>query len=129
MVIRRVEVTNTLGEIDLGDVLYGDYTITEIESPEGYQMLEKPVKFSVTKDGEEQIIKIKNKKKIGELKLYKTDEETGKPLQYAKYRIQGPGGYDLEIQTDKDGIIHVDFAEYGKYTVQEIEAPEGYVLK
>lgn len=124
----RVEVTNTLGEIDLGDVLYGDYTITEIESPEGYQMLEKPVKFSVTKDGEEQIIKIKNKKKIGELKLYKTDEETGKPLQYAKYRIQGPGGYDVEIQTDKDGIIHVDFAEYGKYTVQEIEAPEGYVL-
>ena len=124
----RVEVTNTLGEIDLGDVLYGDYTITEIESPEGYQMLEKPVKFSVTKDGEEQIIKIKNKKKIGELKLYKTDEETGKPLQYAKYRIQGPNGYDVEIQTDKDGIIHVDFAEYGKYTVQEIEAPEGYVL-
>lgn len=124
----RVEVTNTLGEIDLGDVLYGDYTITEIASPEGYQMLEKPVKFSVTKDGEEQIIKIKNKKKIGELKLYKTDEETGKPLQYAKYRIQGPNGYDVEIQTDKDGIIHVDFAEYGKYTVQEIEAPEGYVL-
>lgn len=124
----KTETTNTLGEIDLGDVLYGDYTITEIESPEGYQMLEKPVKFSVTKDGEEQIIKIKNKKKIGELKLYKTDEETGKPLQYAKYRIQGPGGYDVEIQTDKDGIIHVDFAEYGKYTVQEIEAPEGYVL-
>ena len=124
----RVETTNTLGEIDLGDVLYGDYTITEIESPEGYQMLIKPVKFSVTKDGEEQVIKIKNKKKIGILKLYKTDEETGKPLQYAKYRVQGPNGFDVEIQTDKDGIIEIDFAEYGKYTVQEIEAPEGYVL-
>lgn len=124
----RTEVTNVLGEIDLGDVLYGEYTITEIESPEGYQMLIKPVKFKVEKDGEEQVIKIKNKKKIGELKLYKTDKDSGKPLQYAKYRIQGPNGFDEVIQTDKDGIIHMDFAEYGKYTVQEVEAPEGYVL-
>ena len=62
-----IEVTtNQNGQGFFNDLPYGKYIITEIEAPEGYELLKEPIKFEVNKDSNNSIItiEIKNNKSI-----------------------------------------------------------------
>ena len=56
--------------------------------------------------------------------IHKVDEYTGEPVAGAKFRIES--SYDTkEVTTDTNGQAVVELI-YGRYTITEIETPEGY---
>lgn len=126
----QTEVTDINGEINLTGLRYGEYRITEVEPPEGYLRTTEPIRFTV--DGTKNLIDVSvtNELILGNLEVLKTDRDTGEPLQGAKFRIQGvtEPNFREDITTKANGVATFTDLPYGRYTVQEIQAPTGYVL-
>lgn len=118
--------TVTSGENGLAVVpnLKGDFIVTEIKSPEGYLLDSTPHPVHI-EAGEPAQITIKNDAVAG-LKIVKTVEQTGDPLEGVTFRIEKPdGGLIGEYTTDEQGQIFVSL-EPQIVVVREISAPEGY---
>ena len=118
--------TVTSGENGLAVVpnLKGDFIVTEIKSPEGYLLDSTPHPVHI-EAGEPAQITIKNDAVAG-LKIVKTVEQTGDPLEGVTFRIEKPdGGLIGEYTTDEQGQIFVSL-EPQTVVVREISAPEGY---
>lgn len=118
--------TVTSGENGLAVVpnLKGDFIVTEIKSPEGYLLDSTPHPVHI-EAGEPAQITIKNDAVAG-LKIVKTVEQTGDPLEGVTFRIEKPdGGLIGEYITDEQGQIFVSL-EPQTVVVREISAPEGY---
>lgn len=116
----------TSGENGLAVVpnLKGDFIVTEIKSPEGYLLDSIPHPAHI-EAGEPAQITIKNDAVAG-LKIVKTVEQTGDPLEGVTFRIEKPdGGLIGEYTTDEQGQIFVSL-EPQTVVVREISAPEGY---
>lgn len=118
--------TVTSGENGLAVVpnLKGDFIVTEIKSPEGYLLDSTPHPVHI-EAGKPAQITIKNDAVAG-LKIVKTVEQTGEPLEGVTFRIEKPdGGLIGEYITDEQGQIFVSL-EPQIVVVREISAPEGY---
>ena len=64
----------------------------------------------------------------GKITISKTDKSTGEKLVGAGFRVYDSEGNKVaEGKTGEDGTLTFEL-RYGKYTVAEYEAPEGYVL-
>lgn len=65
---------------------------------------------------------------MGKLTIFKTDKATGDIFVGAGFRVCDMEGNKVaEAVTGEDGTVSFDL-RYGKYTVSEYKAPEGYVL-
>lgn len=119
------------GLASIGDLLPGDYVVEEIEAPKGYLLSENPKQNVSLKAGEVATVLFRNNKPGG-VAILKQDAMSGLPLEGAKFtvtRLDGsPVGKEPYYVTGKDGYIRVPDLEAGYYYVQEIEAPEGYLL-
>ena len=118
----------------------GDYILREETAPYGY-VIANDVAFSVTETEEIQKVTMADDVTMGRIIIKKTVTGTDTPLAGAKFEIRDQDGKVLEtLVTGKDGRaessilpIHV-FGEDGKptgtikYTVVEVEAPEGYEM-
>lgn len=62
---------------------------------------------------------------LGKLTINKVDGDN-KPLSGAKIRVTGTKGYNKEFETKGQPIV-IDNLEYDTYTIEEIEAPAGYI--
>lgn len=64
--------------------------------------------------------------------LTKTDSATGEPLPGAEFELKNSAGDKMYLRkalvTDEDGLLHINPLPVGEYTLEEIKAPEGYVL-
>jgi len=121
--------TDENGVITFEELEYGEYYYREYDAPEGYVIDETAYPFSITEDG--QIIKAEmtNKKITGTLELTKTDVSTGELLPNAGFRIYDEdGNVVVEGYTDENGVAVFEGLEYGYYTYQEFDAPEGYAI-
>lgn len=121
--------TDENGEITFKELPYGKYTYQEIEAPEGYVIDTTPCEFEITEDGS--IIKgeLQNEKITGSITITKTDIVTSEGLPNCLIVIKdSDGNIVVQGRTDKDGNITFNELPYGKYTYQEVEAPEGYIL-
>ena len=63
----------------------------------------------------------------GNLKITKTDKKTGSKLAGATFSIASDSNI-YTCTTGEDGTCTIEKVEYGTYTVQETNAPEGYIL-
>ena len=118
--------TVTSGENGLAVVpnLKGDFIVTEVKSPEGFLLDSTPHPVHI-EAGKPAQITIKNDAVAG-LKIVKTVEQTGEPLEGVTFRIEKPdGGLIGEYITDEQGQIFVSL-EPQTVVVREISAPEGY---
>ena len=118
--------TVTSGENGLAVVpnLKGDFIVTEVKSPEGFLLDSTPHPVHI-EAGKPAQITIKNDAVAG-LKIVKTVEQTGEPLEGVTFRIEKPdGGLIGEYITDEQGQIFVSL-EPQIVVVREISAPEGY---
>ena len=119
--------TDKNGEIELTDLEPGVYTVTEVSAPNGYVLDTESRTFEAVADGSVQLV-FTNTKNPG-LTIYKIDSDTGKGLEGAVIRISNlSGSQTFDKVTDADGKIVLDGMAEGIYTVQEISAPEGYLL-
>jgi len=119
--------TDRDGEISLDELQPGGYTVTEVTAPEGYVMNTESRSFEAVADGSTTLVFTNTKKP--DIKITKIDSDTGKPLSGAVIRIaNASGSQTLDKTTDENGEILLDGINEGIYTVQEITAPEGYLL-
>lgn len=102
------------------------YQVQEIRSPEGY-ILDSTVHDVELIAGQTATVVLTNSKEPG-LTIKKVDAETGAPLPEAVFRVTMPNGAVKDVTTDKNGIAHLIDLESGEIIVQEIRAPEGYLL-
>lgn len=117
------------GSFSFTDVPYGIWQIKEISTVEGYVLSDEIFEVQIDEDG--QVIElgnIENKPITGELEITKTDIADGKLLPNAGFRIKDEDGNVVaEGYTDENGIARFTL-EYGKYTYEEFDAPDGYQI-
>lgn len=117
------------GSFSFADVPYGIWQIKEISTVEGYVLSDEIFEVQIDEDG--QVIElgnIENKPITGELEITKKDISDGKLLPNAGFRIKDEDGNVMaEGYTDENGIARFTL-EYGKYTYEEFDAPDGYQI-
>lgn len=123
--IKDVE-SDRRGEIIIEGLEPGDYSLEEYEAPEGYLVSEKAFKFTVSQDG-----KLKGKDIIyneeARFTLVKKDLTTGAVLEGASFTIKDKNDKVVaRITTNKNGEAEVTGLGEGRYSLEEIVAPQGY---
>lgn len=119
------------GKVEFKNVEYGEYAIRETKAPEGYNPSDKILNAVITEDG--QVVKatpesISNTRIRGSVQFTKLGEDN-KPLKDAEFAIYDPEGTEVKrAVSGEDGVVLFEDIVYGKYTIKETKAPEGYVL-
>lgn len=120
----------TGGKIVINELEPGNYTVQEIEAPDGYQIDETPFDIEV-KAGQTASITILNgaiPPPTAEIGIVKTNEDGSAPVAGALFRVWNDGEYNETFRTDASGKINIEGLETGTYYYQEISAPYGYLL-
>lgn len=129
------EMTETeTGIYEMHDLRYNGYFLYEKAAPEGFLKDDVYHWFEIRNDGEtvtvenEAGVGFVNKPIVGELELTKTDISDGKVLANVGFRIRNEAGEIVaEGYTDENGIARFTL-RYGKYTYQEFDSLDGYML-
>ena len=116
------------GEIELTGLESGSYTVEELAAPDGY-LIDDAQRIIKVEAGEKAEFVFTDTRKPS-FRLVKLDSLTGERLPGATIRIAKieDGTHYLDRVTDTDGEINISDLEPGVYSVQEMTAPEGYVL-
>ena len=122
--------TDNTGKFSLENLRYGKYYIIETEAPEGFNLYEGKVYFSIVKQDKTVYSTMADKPITGNVKFTKTDLFTGKILPNAVIEIHNADTDAIVYseKTDANGSITVKNLRYGKYYIIETEAPEGFNL-
>ena len=130
-----LKVTNSSGdEVDtfitedtphvLSQLSPGTYYVEETNNPEGYVLDSNRVSFVVNEDTSNLQVEFKNKR--NEVRLGKVDED-GNYIAGATLRLSNSDGEEIETFTS-GSIPHVRRGlASGTYTLEEVEAPNGYI--
>ncbi len=126
-------VTNTNGEILVPNLKPGSYVVTELEAPDGYVRDTTPQTIEVGIDGGTYKVSFKNQP-IGSLVILKKDADSREPLAGAQFKVttskgEVVGNSNGLFVTDSNGSITIAGLEKGSYIIEEIKAPDGYVLE
>ncbi|MDT7956768.1 SpaA isopeptide-forming pilin-related protein [Clostridium perfringens] len=120
------EATSQDGKAVFNDIKPAEYTIHEVEAPQGY-LVTNPVNVTV-KPNKVSIAEMTDTQIKGKIQVLKVDEETNTPLQGAEFEITQDGKHIETITTDENGIATSSLLPFGNYLVKEIKAPAKYVL-
>ncbi|KRL54669.1 hypothetical protein FC70_GL001467 [Paucilactobacillus oligofermentans DSM 15707 = LMG 22743] len=131
-------ITNNDGEINLDNLIAGNYEVTETQAPIGYVLDTTTKQVTVTKN-QTATLTISNKLKdtpivpevpdTGNLKLIKVaHQDKNKKLSGAHFNIVSEDGTSQQAITDSNGEIKVNDIATGNYKVTETQAPTGYML-
>lgn len=120
------------GVYTIEGIQYGKYVLLETKAPDGYVADKNAYAFDVTEN--EALINITNSQFgftnnpiKGTLEITKTDVATGKPLPNAQFIVRDSDGNTIaEGYTDENGVARFEGLRAGKYTYQELNAPDGY---
>lgn len=129
-IVERRLVTGPDGLVSLDGLEPGDYIVKEIEAPPGYLLAEDTEQIVNLKAGETETVLFRNNKPGG-VAILKQDAISGLPLEGAVFEVTRPDGSlvgNRQYTTGKDGYIRISDLESGYYYVQEVKAPEGYLL-
>ena len=126
--------TDENGLIQLDDLDTGWYKIREVEPPAGF-MLKEPSEQTIYVEHDKAVeVTFENIPKSA-LVIRKIDSDTGAPLANAWFRVRylggtsGSGGTIIgEYNTSANGNIVVTGLDAGTYIVEEVNAPDGYVI-
>lgn len=138
--------TDENGMIDISKLLPDDYYFIEIKAPDGYQLIQEKLFFTVKTDGTiaslnnsvvitdehgNGTIVVTNKKSLPLSNLRVTKKnDLGKTLanaQFALYSDSACTKLVKEAVTKSDGIVEFNDLS-GDYYLKEVKAPEGYRL-
>ena len=120
------EATSQDGKAVFNDIKPAEYTIHEVEAPQGY-LVTNPVNVTV-KPNKVSIAEMTDTQIKGKIQVLKVDEETNTPLQGAEFEITQDGKHIETITTGVNGIATSSLLPFGNYLVKEIKAPSKYVL-
>ena len=129
------EMTETeAGVYVMENLRYNGYFLHEKSGKEGYLVDDGYYYFEITMDGQtvtvenETGVGFTNKPIIGELVICKKDATDGTLLKGAGFRVKNEQGEVVaEGYTDENGMLKFTL-RYGKYTYEEFDAPNGYLI-
>lgn len=105
----------------------GNYTLIELEAPEGY-VLSKSVYNIVLTNGNLTKMTFKNSKKPkGEVIIVKRDAATNEVLAGAVLVLKDASGNEVARWTTTTNGHSISGLDEGEYTIEEVSAPEGYI--
>lgn len=119
--------TDENGEIPDMPLTPGDYTFREILAPEGYELNEAEMAFTVHEDGT-----VTGDTSIRDdftrVQLIKHDEN-GRPLADTQFILSDESGRILKIEvSDENGLVTFDRIPYGTFVIEESRPLNGYLL-
>ena len=121
-----VKITDENGEARFENLPAGSYAVQETRAPAGYNLNDE-VQPVTLQSGEVVTIEVNDYKKDG-LFIKKVDEN-GQPLAGAVFELRrGSGEVLLSETTDENGLIYRGNLTDDTYVIEEIQAPEGYLL-
>ena len=106
----------------------GNYTLEETEAPQGYILDTTPLKFTVDDEHDTVTLKMYNVAKTKLVSILKVDSDTNEALEGAVLVIKDKDGKEIAKFTTTTNPYVLENINNGTYTVQEIEAPSGYIL-
>ncbi len=126
-------ITNQNGEFLVSKVKPDSYVVTEIEAPEGYSIDTTPQTVTVGTDGKTYKVSFKNQP-FSTLVLLKLDSATNIPLANAEFKVTTSKGNVVGtgngiFRTNATGTITIPNLPKDSYIVQEMKAPDGYILE
>ncbi len=120
--------TDANGEILLYDLTPGTYLVQEIAAPGTHVVNSTPQQIELEAGTQNYTLVFLNYVKPG-IHLTKLDSQTMRPLANARFRITEIGGtFSQEYMTDPNGEIDLTGLTPGSYTVEELAAPDGYLI-
>lgn len=130
-------VTNSNGLVTFTELTMGSYRAKETKAPKGYKLWNAPIDFTVDEYGKVSVgstelkpeglvytAMITNTAEEKEITLKKVSD-TGEALTGATFRLSGEKSHILT--TGSDGTAKISLP-YGDYILEEVIAPDGYVL-
>ncbi|WP_051287544.1 SpaA isopeptide-forming pilin-related protein [Paenibacillus taiwanensis] len=133
----QVGTTDQYGKLLVNNLPTGTYKFMETAAPKGYKLSAQPLTFDIV-DEKKLELTFTNELLPGHVKLVKI--EANRPdvkLAGAQFRlldeneqpvVDGSGNELPLLTTDKDGQALIPALKPGKYFVQEIKAPSGYLI-
>lgn len=120
--------TDTSGTINSTELAPGHYKIKEVKAPDGY-LLDDEWQYFEMVEGKTTRITFKDWKRTV-IRIEKYDAVTGDPLAGAVFEIRTADGKTVigTYTTDVSGATYSLPIDPGAYVVEEIKAPDGYVL-
>ena len=113
-----------IGEYEMTGLFYGRFFVKETKAPENFILDENVYEVFIDTDGKTYQVENKagvgfvNEAMRGNLKIVKTSSD-GKVEGFA-FRITGENGYDVTLETDRNGEIFIENLRIGEYTISEI---------
>lgn len=107
------------------DIKKGNFTVTEIEAPEGYELNPTPFEMTVGQDGA--IKTVTNKRSKAKVKIKANKKLTGRELKAEEFEFtltDQDGKVKETVKNDKDGNIafsELEFDKAGTYTFKIAE--------
>ena len=110
------------------DLPVGEYKVREVKPPAGFILSDEVKTVTLTtEDKENAVFELTNK--ANEVKVRKLDSHTKQPLANATIKVTDASGkVFFDGKTDTDGYITMKELPAGKYTWQEIAAPDTYSI-
>ena len=123
----KTAVTNGQGVAEFNDLSAGTYYLKEITAPNGYVLDETIRPFKIGgNDAWDVKTDIENSLKQYTLKLTKKGDD-GKLLEGVEFEISGNGISPITKSSDGAGVVKFEGLPFGRYTIAETKAPQGYV--
>ena len=120
--------SDAFGLFRFSDIPYGEWIVRELQPAPSFVLNETSYPVTVSEDQQLVVIEVENRHIYGELEITKTDLVDGKPLPNAGFRIRNEAGEVVEEgYTDENGIARFQL-QYGTYTYEEFDAPDGYQM-
>lgn len=124
-------VTDATGVIKITGLTPGSYVITEVSAPDGF-LIDQSSQTIKLEDSGAFTVTFYNYPK-GSLVIEKLDKDTKEPLADAVFKVTTAKGTVVGndnglYRTDGSGLIVIPNLQPGAYIVQEVTAPEGYLL-
>ena len=104
----------------------GTYTLKETKAPSGYKISKESTTFTISDTNRDVTVKVENTALTKLVNIVKIDKSTGQPLAGAHLVVKNEKGETIAdfVSTENPYVIK-NLAD-GKYSVYEVEAPDGY---
>lgn len=118
--------TSTTNSHVIRNLSNGTYTVEETKAPTGYKRITTPIKFTITDENKNILVKVNNDPKVSVVTITKLDKSTEKPLAGAILVVKNSAGEVVaRFQTTTEPYSLTGLPN-DTYTVAEEQAPAGY---
>lgn len=123
-------VTDENGYAKSEKLVYGKYTVKEVQPSEGYTINDEIHQVFIAEEEKSYPINMENQRQEGSLEFSKIDSMTKELLHSAKLEIVGIDeiNKDIKVNFESTEDITKMILPVGRYEVREINSPEYYVL-